>query len=128
MEADNILALGLCPFCRHSVDELITDTRSLDFHLILSSIPIKIGSSRSLHSFLFLFILSIYLSLSLSLSLSLTAISDYRMSVSYQREERREIIYFLPSPSARCHCRGSIPFCVKLRWISRNKPKSKMEV
>lgn len=47
---------------------------------------------------------------------------------SHVKEKRDPIIYFLPSPSARCRRRGSVPFCVKLRWISRNKPKSRMEV
>jgi len=104
VEEEKILALGFCSFCRHCVDEFITDTPSLDFHLIWSSTPqSKSDRADLLH----------YLSLSLSLPsiylfLSLTAISDYRMSVSCQREERSD--YLFPTFAEWCDTAVEVAF------------------
>jgi len=125
VEEEKILALGFCPFCRHCVDEFITDTPSLDFHPLTpqsKSDRADLLHYLSLSLSLFRSLLSIYLSLSLH--------RDIRLSNVGLMSKRREIRLFISCLRrvARYRRRGSVPFCVKLRWISRNKPKSRVEV
>lgn len=126
-EEEEILALGLSALSvgilRRRINYGYAELR-LSFNFVFyQSAPSKSGRADLLPSPSFSLF---YLCPSPSLSLSPRyPIIECR---SHVKEKSDPIIYFLPSPSARCRRRGSVPFCVKLRWISRNKPKSRMEV